>query len=247
MNKINRFKKIKGIGGHEGGGFAHVCPQAIAGRRGGVGAVAATVLLAVVAVGVLIFALLKFAGEIAENNDTDPSATENGGLFVKQPQLSESEKAEITAAATSLVQRNYIILRLYYLTGLQSKPEPYGNKSEDGYLTVTDDTYKTLYDVQSIVDETYVAETAEQIKTNPAGGGAVYAERADGDLGINENFRPAKEYDKIWDSPTFTLTPRSSDECDLHVKLKDKLGADVTVSVKMLRADGQWLLSEMIT
>lgn len=215
-------------------------------KKGSAGATVITIIFALLAAGVLVFALVTFAGEVADSGDVN---SESAGLFSKQARLSESEKAEITKAATSLIQRNYVVLRLYYLTGLQSKPEPYGNKSEDGYLTVTDDTYKTLYDVQKIVDETYVPETAEQIKTNPAGKGAVYAERSGGDLGINEDFRPAdaSAYDKVWDSPTFTLTPRTEDECDLHVKLKDKSGADVTVSVKMLREGGQWLLSEMIT
>ena len=137
--------------------------------------------------------------------------------YVPDKELSE----EMKDAAIELLTSNYEVLKLYFITGMDHKDEPYGNAPEDGYYTVDNSKYNSLSQLEELVDSTFVKEQAQAIKENSLGYGPIYKERDGGELGIIENFTPMP-YEISWDNPKFEIDPVSDDERVIDVTLHNR-------------------------
>lgn len=202
-----------------------------------------TIIVAVLAIAVVIVALLLITGDngtsSADSGTPDTSVSES---FKPTQELVE----DCTYAAHDLVADNYRIVRLFVTEGLAYEPEPYGNLPEDGLYTVSSSEYKTLEQIEELVNSVFVEEEAVRVLDNIDGKGlAVYqnreklvrvedtasatAEAAEESasvqyrteyvLGISADFAPDESYTKDWSSCRIAIIPRSETLCDLTVYL----------------------------
>lgn len=157
---------------------------------------------------------------------------------------SDEVNEEMNMNAVTLIKNNCEIFRIYLQYGLPHQAEPYNNVPEDGYYTVKSDSYKTMSDIEKLVNSTFVEKEAKRILTDINGDNiAVYAEETDedGNKGIgldmnmvDENGRfKALDYGYTWSNARFTLHPKSNTECDIIVELnsaEETSSADTTSS-----------------
>lgn len=175
------------------------------------GATITTIVVAVLAIAATLFLLFKMSEDRAASS-----------IYNFNPDDALLEEMETNA--TRLVKNNYEVFKIYLQKGLPHEKEPYNNVPEDGYYTVSSDTYKDFAAVKALVDETFVSSEAERIISS-ANNGQVYAQREDGSLGINVNcidetgtFKAIK-YDKSWAHTKILTSPVSNTECSLKIKL----------------------------
>ena len=217
----------------------------------------ATIIVAVLAIATTLFLLYQTSQQQIQDNQYN---------YVPSDEINE----EMNMNAVTLIKNNCEVFRIYLQYGLPHQAEPYNNIPEDGYYTVKSDSYKTISDIETLVNSTFVEKEAKRILTNINGNNiAVYAEETDEDgnkgigLDVNmvdENGRfKAIDYGYTWSNAKFTLHPKSNTECDIIVELnsaEENSSADSTVSgsendtkkvtANMLKVNGQWRLQKLV-
>ncbi len=217
----------------------------------------ATIIVAVLAIATTLFLLYQTSQQQTQNNQYN---------YVPSDEINE----EMNMNAVTLIKNNCEVFRIYLQYGLPHQAEPYNNIPEDGYYTVKSDSYKTISDIETLVNSTFVEKEAKRILTNINGNNiAVYAEETDEDgnkgigLDVNmvdENGRfKAIDYGYTWSNAKFTLHPKSNTECDIIVELnsaEENSSVDSTVSgsendtkkvtANMLKVNGQWRLQKLV-
>ena len=203
----------------------------------------------------VFFVVLNLSGgkmpEIGTSSSSASGTSESTTAASSAPKEDEYEPDrelanEMMDAVTDLIFDNYTVLRLYYTKGMNHKDEPYGNAPEDGYYTVDSDTYSSLSQIEEIVDRTYTAECAEDIKTNPLGYGAIYKTRDNGTLGIIAGYTPM-QYTRSWENPQFEIDPISDDNCKISITIHEKSDdSEVPLEAEMIKTDDGWRLTSVI-
>lgn len=189
----------------------------------------ATIIVAVLAIATTLFLLYQTSQQQIQDNQYN---------YVPSDEINE----EMNMNAVTLIKNNCEVFRIYLQYGLPHQAEPYNNVPEDGYYTVKSDSYKTISDIETLVNSTFVEKEAKRILTNIHGDNvAVYAEETDDDgnkgIGldvsmVDENGRfKAIDYDYSWSNATFTLHPKSNTECDIIVELNPAESAESASSV----------------
>ena len=216
----------------------------------------ATIIVAVLAIATTLFLLYQTSQQQIQENQYN---------YIPSDEVNE----EMNMNAVTLIKNNCEIFRIYLQYGLPHQAEPYNNVPEDGYYTVKSDSYKTMSDIEKLVNATFVEKEAKRILTNINGDNiAVYAEETDedGNKGIgldmnmvDENGRfKALDYGYTWSNARFTLHPKSNTECDIIVELnsaEETSSADTTssgsesnikkVTANMLKVNGEWRLQKL--
>lgn len=216
----------------------------------------ATIIVAVLAIATTLFLLYQTSQQQIQENQYN---------YIPSDEVNE----EMNMNAVTLIKNNCEIFRIYLQYGLPHQSEPYNNVPEDGYYTVKSDSYKTMSDIEKLVNATFVEKEAKRILTNINGDNiAVYAEETDedGNKGIgldmnmvDENGRfKALDYGYTWSNARFTLHPKSNTECDIIVELnsaEETSSADTTssgsesnikkVTANMLKVNGEWRLQKL--
>lgn len=216
----------------------------------------ATIIVAVLAIATTLFLLYQTSQQQIQDNQYN---------YIPSDEVNE----EMNMNAVTLIKNNCEIFRIYLQYGLPHQSEPYNNVPEDGYYTVKSDSYKTMADIEKLVNSTFVEKEAKRILTNINGDNiAVYAEETDedGNKGIgldmnmvDENGRfKALDYGYTWSNAKFTLHPKSNTECDIIVELnsaEETSSADTTssgsessikkVTANMLKVNGEWRLQKL--
>lgn len=218
----------------------------------------ATIVVAVLAIATTLFLLYQTSQQQIQDNQYN---------YVPSDEVNE----EMNMNAVTLIKNNCEVFRIYLQYGLPHQAEPYNNVPEDGYYTVKSDNYKTISDVEALVNSTFVEKEAKRILTNINGDNvAVYAEETDDDgnkgIGldvsmVDENGRfKAIAYDYTWSNAKFTLHPKSNTECDIIVELNPaeetsfaenaSSGSDDSnkkkVTANMLKVNGEWRLQKLV-
>lgn len=216
----------------------------------------ATIIVAVLAIATTLFLLYQTSQQQIQENQYN---------YIPSDEVNE----EMNMNAVTLIKNNCEIFRIYLQYGLPHQSEPYNNVPEDGYYTVKSDSYKTMSDIEKLVNSTFVEKEAKRILTDINGDNiAVYAEETDedGNKGIgldmnmvDENGRfKALDYGYTWSNARFTLHPKSNTECDIIVELnsaEETSSADTTssgsesnikkVTANMLKVNGEWRLQKL--
>ncbi len=217
----------------------------------------ATIVVAVLAIATTLFLLYQTSQQQIQDNQYN---------YVPSDEINE----EMNMNAVTLIKNNCEVFRIYLQYGLPHQAEPYNNVPEDGYYTVKSDSYKTMSDIETLVNSTFVEKEAKRILTNINGDNvAVYAEETDDDgnkgIGldvsmVDENGRfKAIDYGYTWSNAKFTLHPKSNTECDIIVELnsaEETSSADSTssdsgssntkkVTANMLKVNGEWRLQKL--
>ena len=217
----------------------------------------ATIIVAVLAIATTLFLLYQTSQQPIQENQYN---------YIPSDEVNE----EMNMNAVTLIKNNCEIFRIYLQYGLPHQAEPYNNVPEDGYYTVKSDSYKTMSDIEKLVNSTFVEKEAKRILTDINGDNiAVYAEETDedGNKGIgldmnmvDENGRfKALDYGYTWSNARFTLHPKSNTECDIIVELnsaEETSSADTTssgsessikkVTANMLKVNGEWRLQKLV-
>lgn len=217
----------------------------------------ATIIVAVLAIATTLFLLYQTSQQQIQENQYN---------YVPSDEVNE----EMNMNAVTLIKNNCEVFRIYLQYGLPHQAEPYNNVPEDGYYTVKSDSYKTMSDIEKLVNSTFVEKEAKRILTDINGDNiAVYAEETDedGNKGIgldmnmvDENGRfKALDYGYTWSNARFTLHPKSNTECDIIVELnsaEETSSADTTssgsessikkVTANMLKVNGEWRLQKLV-
>lgn len=217
----------------------------------------ATIIVAVLAIATTLFLLYQTSQQQIQENQYN---------YIPSDEVNE----EMNMNAVTLIKNNCEIFRIYLQYGLPHQAEPYNNVPEDGYYTVKSDSYKTMSDIEKLVNSTFVEKEAKRILTDINGDNiAVYAEETDedGNKGIgldmnmvDENGRfKALHYGYTWSNARFTLHPKSNTECDIIVELnsaEETSSADTTssgsessikkVTANMLKVNGEWRLQKLV-
>lgn len=194
------------------------------------------VLLAIAAV---VFVIITFSG----NSGSQPAST---GDATNAPAVNVSDEVmnEMSQGAYDLLQKNYKIYQ-YFTYGMTVKPEPYGNKPEDGFYTCDNADFDSFDKFSEYVRSVYTEELAQKLLTDPFGSGPVYG-NDNGALGLSADFTASTEEGNSWADVKYVCTALSETECSIAITLKDSAGADVEKTVKMLKTDAGWRLEEMI-
>ena len=218
----------------------------------------ATIIVAVLAIATTLFLLYQTSQQQIQENQYN---------YIPSDEVNE----EMNMNAVTLIKNNCEIFRIYLQYGLPHQAEPYNNVPEDGYYTVKSDSYKTMSDIEKLVNSTFVEKEAKRILTDINGDNiAVYAEETDEDgnngIGLDmnmyhdENGRfKALDYGYTWSNARFTLHPKSNTECDIIVELnsaEETSSADTTssgsessikkVTANMLKVNGEWRLQKLV-
>ena len=217
----------------------------------------ATIIVAVLAIATTLFLLYQTSQQQIQENQYN---------YIPSDEVNE----EMNMNAVTLIKNNCEIFRIYLQYGLPHQAEPYNNVPEDGYYTVKSDSYKTMSDIEKLVNSTFVEKEAKRSLTDINGDNiAVYAEETDedGNKGIgldmnmvDENGRfKALDYGYTWSNARFTLHPKSNTECDIIVELnsaEETSSADTTssgsessikkVTANMLKVNGEWRLQKLV-
>lgn len=218
----------------------------------------ATIVVAVLAIATTLFLLYQTSQQQIQDNQYN---------YVPSDEINE----EMNMNAVTLIKNNCEVFRIFLQYGLPHQAEPYNNVPEDGYYTVKSDNYKTISDVEAVVNSTFVEKEAKRILTNINGDNvAVYAEETDDDgnkgIGldvsmVDENGRfKAIAYDYTWSNAKFTLHPKSNTECDIIVELnpaEETSSAENAssgsgdsntkkVTANMLKVNGEWRLQKLV-
>ncbi len=217
----------------------------------------ATIIVAVLAIATTLFLLYQTSQQQIQENQYN---------YIPSDEVNE----EMNMNAVTLIKNNCEIFRIYLQYGLPHQAEPYNNVPENGYYTVKSDSYKTMSDIEKLVNSTFVEKEAKRILTDINGDNiAVYAEETDedGNKGIgldmnmvDENGRfKALDYGYTWSNARFTLHPKSNTECDIIVELnsaEETSSADTTssgsessikkVTANMLKVNGEWRLQKLV-
>lgn len=218
----------------------------------------ATIIVAVLAIATTLFLLYQTSQQQIQDNQYN---------YVPSDEINE----EMNMNAVTLIKNNCEVFRIFLQYGLPHRAEPYNNVPEDGYYTVKSDNYKTISDIETLVNSTFVEKEAKRILTNINGDNvAVYAEETDDDgnkgIGldvsmVDENGRfKAINYDYTWSNAKFTLHPKSNTECDIIVELNPaeetssaenaSSGSDDSntkkVTADMLKVNGEWRLQKLV-
>lgn len=217
----------------------------------------ATIIVAVLAIATTLFLLYQTSQQQIQENQYN---------YIPSDEVNE----EMNMNAVTLIKNNCEIFRIYLQYGLPHQAEPYNNVPEDGYYTVKSDSYKTMSDIEKLVNSTFVEKEAKRILTDINGDNiAAYAEETDedGNKGIgldmnmvDENGRfKALDYGYTWSNARFTLHPKSNTECDIIVELnsaEETSSADTTssgsessikkVTANMLKVNGEWRLQKLV-
>lgn len=217
----------------------------------------ATIIVAVLAIATTLFLLYQTSQQQIQENQYN---------YIPSDEVNE----EMNMNAVTLIKNNCEIFRIYLQYGLPHQAEPYNNVPEDGYYTVKSDSYKTMSDIEKLINSTFVEKEAKRILTDINGDNiAVYAEETDedGNKGIgldmnmvDENGRfKALDYGYTWSNARFTLHPKSNTECDIIVELnsaEETSSADTTssgsesnikkVTANMLKVNGEWRLQKLV-
>ena len=216
----------------------------------------ATIVVAVLAIATTLFLLYQTSQQQIQDNQYN---------YVPSDEVNE----EMNMNAVTLIKNNCEVFRIYLQYGLPHQAEPYNNVPEDGYYTVKSDNYKTISDVEAVVNSTFVEKEAKRILTNINGDNvAVYAEETDDDGNkgldvsmVDENGRfKAIAYDYTWSNAKFTLHPKSNTECDIIVELnpaEETSSAENAssgsgdsntkkVTANMLKVNGEWRLQKLV-
>lgn len=194
------------------------------------------VLLAIAAV---VFVIITFSG----NSGNQPAST---GDTTNAPAVNVSDEVmnEMSQGAYDLLQKNYKIYQ-YFTYGMTVKPEPYGNKPEDGFYTCDNADFDSFDKFSEYVRSIYTEELAQKLLTDPFGSGPVYG-NDNGALGLSADFTASTDEGNSWADVKYVCTALSETECSIAITLKDSAGADVEKTVKMLKTDAGWRLEEMI-
>lgn len=194
------------------------------------------VLLAIAAV---VFVIITFSG----NSGNQPAST---GDTTNAPAVNVSDEVmnEMSQGAYDLLQKNYKIYQ-YFTYGMTVKPEPYGNKPEDGFYTCDNADFDSFDKFSEYVRSVYTEELAQKLLTDPFGSGPVYG-NDNGALGLSADFTASTDEGNSWADVKYVCTALSETECSIAITLKDSAGADVEKTVKMLKTDAGWRLEEMI-
>lgn len=218
----------------------------------------ATIIVAVLAIATTLFLLYQTSQQQIQDNQYN---------YVPSDEINE----EMNMNAVTLIKNNCEVFRIFLQYGLPHQAEPYNNVPEDGYYTVKSDNYKTISDIETLVNSTFVEKEANRILTNINGDNvAVYAVETDDDgnkgIGldvsmVDENGRfKAIDYDYTWSNAKFTLHPKSNTECDIIVELNPaeetssaenaSSGSDDSntkkVTANMLKVNGEWRLQKLV-
>ncbi len=202
---------------------------------------------AVAAIAAFVIVMNMNGDKLPAVSGGEPTATTTTTQAAPQGYVPEDTlSVEMKDAAIELLGSNYEVLKLYFISGLAHKDEPYGNAPEDGYYTVDDSEYISLAQLEELVDSTFVAEQAKAIKENSLGYGPIYKERDGGELGIIENFTPMP-YEISWDNPQFKIDPVSDEECVINVTLHNRTdGAEVSLKGEMTKTEDGWRLKTIL-
>lgn len=194
------------------------------------------VLLAIAAV---VFVIITFSG----NSGNQPAST---GDTTNAPAVNVSDEVmnEMSQGAYDLLQKNYKVYQ-YFTYGMTVKPEPYGNKPEDGFYTCDNADFDSFDKFSEFVRSVYTEDLAQKLLTDPFGSGPVYG-NDNGALGLSADFTASTDEGNSWADVKYVCTALSETECSIAITLKDSAGADVEKTVKMLKTDAGWRLEEMI-
>lgn len=221
------------------------------------GALIATIIVAVAAVAAIIALVVIM---IRDNTETLPNGSQIERFSATQEQIEEC-----LTNAHDLVASNYEVIKLYITEGLPHLDEPYGNKPEDGIYTVDSDKYKTPEDMQNLLKSIYTEQAADEIwargvfKTRYMKEGLAYT-GADSDaagvekiLGISEDFVPKTDYSVDWSSSPLEVKPTAEDKCTVLIYVNgsspsdSEVSADNILSVVMVKENGLWRLTELVS
>ncbi len=206
-------------------------------------AIVATAIVAVLAICAAFFAVIKLTEAPAEPAQTTTLAPD---VIPTDFEPTEELVNEIKDAASAKLTSNFEVLKLYMTRGLSYEAEPYNNKPEDGYYTVSDSTYTSYAQIEALVKGTFSAEEAERILTDCNGKGAVYKDRSSGKLGISEKFKAA-DYDLTWENVQFKVTPLSETESAVSVYLHNReTNEEVIKNGTLVKNGDTWLLASLV-
>lgn len=213
------------------------------------------VLLAAIAA-VVVLIVMSNNKPVAESDSvtsTDQSTVPSNASVLFHP--TQELIDECNNNAHDLVASSYEIVRIFLIEPLPHEDEPYGNKPEDGYYTVSPSKYANYADIEELVKSTFTADEAARILTNLDGNGlTVYNERKgyNGVMGVIADFKPAEGV-SIPESSRIVYTPVSETECKLSIYPGADGDADLasvsadkileTIMVK--EADG-WKLTKLV-
>ncbi len=226
----------------------------------------ATIVVTVLAIAAVVAMIFVMNGGNGGNSSAPQSE-------IFRPTAEFEQECEYQAH--DLVKGSYDVIRLFVTQGLPHKDEPYGNAPEDGIYTVDTELsgdYKTLSDIEKKVLSVYTSEAADTILNDIDGKGlSVYKNRkvlVDNDssaenaprykeetvLGISADFKADAAREKLWESCSLAVFPKSETICEITIYLGgagetsdlSSVDADNILRTEMIKTDAGWRLTKFV-
>ncbi|WHH58793.1 DUF3298 and DUF4163 domain-containing protein [Petroclostridium sp. X23] len=158
---------------------------------------------------------------------------------------------DLRYAARELIGCNYIAFsEMFYLNTLPADMPEGGLVDGNTIYPVKDKRFTTFAELEGYVRNTYGKEEADALLSGKTWGGPQYMDK-DGKLHVDISKSGGVGYYKKWDTYMFELSDITEDSAKLTVYLKEEdMGTntlkDTSLSMKMIKEDGLWLLDKMV-
>lgn len=225
---------------------------------------------------VAILAIVVAGVAVMTSINSDDTKSSQPAESVQQPfQPTQEFVDECTYKAHDLVAQHYSVMRLFVTEGLPHFDEPYGNLPEDGLYTVNSTAYTSVEQIEELVRNVYIDETADKVLNNIDGKGlAVYrtrtilvdieyddtaepaSEEADRPkykeeqvLGISADFTPDNTKSEGWGECSISCNIISETECELAIYLSGtdaETAGDSALKTNMIKVGDAWKLTDFV-
>ncbi len=141
-----------------------------------------------------------------------------------------------------LVEKNLDCYFLFYVAPLNAT----GEKDENGYYEADTSYFENYEALYSFVNETYVAEKAQELLNYPSKDTPLYKE-IDSKLCVNPDVVPPVNYEVMWDdSYTLKFTQNSTSACSFEITTTDFNGNKYVTHGSAVNQNNHWYLTDFV-
>ena len=158
----------------------------------------------------------------------------------KPQSVTEAEIAPEEITIRTLIEQNLDCYFLFYVSPLEHTDQ----QNSDAYYGTTENVFKSYEELEELVNSTYTKKKAKELLNFPTKEMPLYKD--DGKIFVYPAVIEPVEYDIIWD--TYSVEPKkvSDTEYTFTLKTVDINDKEYVTEGKIIKEDGDWLLTDLV-
>lgn len=159
----------------------------------------------------------------------------------KPQSVTEAEIAPEEITIRTLIEQNLDCYFLFYVSPLEHTDQ----QNSDAYYGTTENVFKSYEELEELVNSTYTKKKAKELLNFPTKEMPLYKD-VDGKIFVYPAVIEPVEYDIIWD--TYSVEPKkvSDTEYTFTLKTVDINDKEYVTEGKIIKEDGNWLLTDLV-